>query len=246
MQGEFNFTTWYPSPNITTTNKRTIDTIIIHGTLGTYEDSISWLSSKQSQASCHFILKNSNGEIGQLVKAKDIAWHAGNMNYNRKSIGIEHEWLNFNSIISDTQYKASALLVSKLITLYNIPFDRQHIIEHCEVKNADGTKGGSDHHGDLNAWKLGAWNWDKYFKLINDQLNPITYPDLCEWAARTYTFEVFGYPISTELIGKINNINCKYQMYEKGRLEYHLNDNKVYIGNTGAELMSLTNNRGIL
>ena len=57
-------------------------------------ESIKRLTNPKSQVSCHYII-NRNGEVIQLVKDKNIAWHAGKskwkkfINLNNKSIGIE-------------------------------------------------------------------------------------------------------------------------------------------------------------
>ena len=41
--------------------------------------------------SWNYSLRSTDGHIAQHVKAKDVAWHAGNWYVNAKSIGLEHE-----------------------------------------------------------------------------------------------------------------------------------------------------------
>ena len=41
--------------------------------------------------SWQYTLRSTDGHIAQHVKAKDVAWHAGNWYVNAKSIGLEHE-----------------------------------------------------------------------------------------------------------------------------------------------------------
>lgn len=86
---------------------------VIHGTLGSYEGSIEWLTKKRSQnpSSAHAVIAK-DGRITQICKISDIAWHAGRVsnpsklaletlkkgmlgnfiNPNEYTVGIEFEW----------------------------------------------------------------------------------------------------------------------------------------------------------
>ena len=83
------------SPNFTARQSRKIRYVIIHYTgMRTAQASIKRLKSRKHQVSCHYLIDNS-GEIVQMVKDQDIAWHAGvsywdgKRNINNNSIGIE-------------------------------------------------------------------------------------------------------------------------------------------------------------
>ena len=83
------------SPNFTARKSRKIRYVIIHYTgMRTAQASIKRLKSRKHQVSCHYLIDN-NGEIVQMVKDQDIAWHAGvsywdgKRNINNNSIGIE-------------------------------------------------------------------------------------------------------------------------------------------------------------
>ena len=83
------------SPNFTARKSRKIRYVIIHYTgMRTAQDAIKRLKSRKHQVSCHYLIDNS-GEIVQMVKDQDIAWHAGvsywdgKRNINNNSIGIE-------------------------------------------------------------------------------------------------------------------------------------------------------------
>ena len=83
------------SPNFTARKSRKIRYVIIHYTgMRTAQASIKRLKSRKHQVSCHYLIDNS-GEIVQMVKDQDIAWHAGvsywdgKRNINNNSIGIE-------------------------------------------------------------------------------------------------------------------------------------------------------------
>ena len=76
-------------------NYRKIKYIIIHYTgMKNQILAIKRLQSQVAKVSCHYLISK-KGKFYQLVKDKDIAWHAGkskwnnDVNLNSKSIGIE-------------------------------------------------------------------------------------------------------------------------------------------------------------
>jgi hypothetical protein len=146
-----------------------IDTIVIHETQGSYAGTVKWFQSSQAQASAAFVVRSSDGAITQMVHEKDVAWHAGNHDYNWRSIGIEHEgYVGDCTWNTDAMYRGSAQLVAALARKYAIPVDRAHIIGHSEVPdpNHAGLYGGADHHTDPGA----CWNWDYYLSLVRADL----------------------------------------------------------------------------
>ena len=144
-----------PSPNFARKNNRNIDKIVIHITQGSFASAIGWFKMKTSSVSSHFLVSQA-GEVVQMVKIKDIAWHA--KPWNTRSIGIEHEgFFNYhdkNTNFTEKQYKASAEIVRELAFKYNIPLDRNHIIGHREVPGVTKTCPGYN------------WNWDYYMNLL--------------------------------------------------------------------------------
>jgi len=109
-------TNWAASCNYATGRTYSIDTWVNHwiGT-GTYLGTISWFQTcpcpdnpcasgpcptpgyrecNRGPSSAHFVIKNSNGEITQMVLVANTAWHCGASGYpanNPRSIGVEHE-----------------------------------------------------------------------------------------------------------------------------------------------------------
>ena len=85
--------------------------------------------------SWQYTLRASDGHIAQHVKAKDVAWHAGNWYVNAKSIGLEHEgYAARGTWYTEAMYRSSAKLVRYLADRYDIPLDRQHILGHDVVQ----------------------------------------------------------------------------------------------------------------
>ncbi|MFC4060589.1 N-acetylmuramoyl-L-alanine amidase [Planomonospora corallina] len=138
-----------------------IDRIVIHVTQGSYAGSISWFQNPGADVSAHYVVKSSNGAITQMVRDKDIAWHAGNRTYNTRSIGIEHEgYVDNASWFTDAMYRASAALTRHLCDKYGIPKDRAHIVGHNQVPGATHTDPGSN------------WNWTTYMNHVTGGSTP--------------------------------------------------------------------------
>jgi N-acetyl-anhydromuramyl-L-alanine amidase AmpD len=129
--------------------------IVIHVTQGSYASAIDWFQNPRSRVSAHYVIRSSDGEVTQLVREQDIAWHAGNWTYNTQSIGIEHEgFVNDCSWFTEAMYQSSAALTRALAARYAIPLDRQHIIGHVEVPGATHTDPGP------------CWDWAYYMQLV--------------------------------------------------------------------------------
>ena len=153
------------SPNKTESNRTSvsIDALVIHDTEGRFIGSVRFLQRARTRGSAHFVVSR-RGQIVQLVPVGDVAWHAGNLWWNRHSIGIEHEGWAGRRAFTDREYRASAQLAAYLAHRWSIPVDRGHIIGHAEVPNPyhRGRYGGSDGHTDPGMY----WNWGRYMHLV--------------------------------------------------------------------------------
>src|SRR5262249_21339744 len=69
---------------------RTVNRIVIHITDGggKLDGTVSWFKDPSARVSAHYIV-GQDGEVVQMVKHNDVAWHASSANGD--SIGIEHE-----------------------------------------------------------------------------------------------------------------------------------------------------------
>lgn len=120
--------------------------IVNHITAGLMPGCLSWLCNPQAKASSHYLVTR-KGEVYQLVKDEDTAWHAGFVNKpnwalydganpNYYTIGIEHEALVGDSLTVE-QYLATLRLHQMLIEKYNIPIDNNHIIGHYRIDSVN-------------------------------------------------------------------------------------------------------------
>ncbi|WP_202080620.1 N-acetylmuramoyl-L-alanine amidase [Caldalkalibacillus salinus] len=147
------------SSNYTSANREsdgnTIDYVIVHTTQGSYAGAISWFQNSSSNVSAHYVLRSSDGEVTQMVHHKDIGWHAGNWEYNKHSIGLEHEgYVDDPSWYTDVMYRSSADLTRWICERHNIPKTRSRIIGHNEVPGATHTDPGPH------------WDWNYYMSLV--------------------------------------------------------------------------------
>lgn len=131
-----------------------IDRVVIHVTQGGYDSAVKVFQDPAHQAAAHYIVRR-DGRITQLIRELDVAFHAGNREYNERSVGIEHEgYVEHASSFTQAMYGASARLTAAICGRYGIPADREHVIGHVEVPGTDHTDPGR------------YWDWERYMKLV--------------------------------------------------------------------------------
>jgi len=157
------------------TNGLKIRWIVIHDIEGSAASCLSWFQNSAAKASSHYVVDH-DGTVYQMVSEKDIAWHAGNWDYNEHSIGIEHAGYADIDSFADEEYVASARLAAYLAKKYNISVAHPDgiapamseggsgIIGHDQVPDPYNTTlgGGASHHHDPGAY----WNWTYYLSLV--------------------------------------------------------------------------------
>ncbi|MEV0580661.1 peptidoglycan-binding protein [Streptomyces sp. NPDC050392] len=146
---------WVPADpnNFATGRTAAIDKVVIHVTQGSYAGSISWFQDPASEVSSHYVVRSSDGQITQMVRDSDTAYHARSA--NASALGIEHEgFIDDPSWFTDSMYRSSAALTAYLCGRYGIPKDRAHIIGHSEAPGNDHTDPGP------------YWDWTRYMELV--------------------------------------------------------------------------------
>lgn len=153
---------------------RAINRIIIHVTdAPTTSSTVNFFTNPSTKVSAHYLV-GQDGEVVQLVLENNVAKHAHSANTD--SIGIEHVAISAGGVTykkrdgtpvhypamppSDSQYCASAALVSYLCDKYNIPADRVHILGHAEADSV------TTHRGCPTA---ASWDWSHYMGLITSR-----------------------------------------------------------------------------
>lgn len=136
---------------------RTINRVVIHITDGgpNISGPVSWFQNPKAQVSAHYVV-GQDGEIVQMVRHNDVAWHAGRANGD--SIGIEHVANTRGLMPTEAEYCASAALVRWLCDNFGIPVDRDHILGHAEADTR------TSHTACPNA----VWDWSYYMGLVQN------------------------------------------------------------------------------
>lgn len=123
------------------------DMVVIHTSEGSADSAISWFGQDhkpagQGPTSAHYLI-GKDGKVYTLVPEGKIAYHAGNWDYNVRSIGIELEGMSANpDNFTVLMLGALVLLVRDICRRYGIPMDRTHIIGHNEVPKQTHTDPG--------------------------------------------------------------------------------------------------------
>ena len=132
--------------------------VIIHTTEGSFHGAVSWLKDAKSGVSAHYVVRNSDGFVKQLVHENDRAYHA--KCWNQFGIGIEMEGYEKQDRFSDSLYRSVSQIVAYLSGKYSIPIDNMHVVGHDfwkskRFKQSEHLKSCND-HGDPGNY----FNWD--------------------------------------------------------------------------------------
>ncbi|HQX66566.1 MAG TPA: N-acetylmuramoyl-L-alanine amidase, partial [Dokdonella sp.] len=162
---------WLASPNYSSRGGSAVREAVIHTTEGTYAGAISWLRNPASQASAHYVVRSSDGQITQLVRESDKAWHA--RSHNPYSLGIEHEaFVGNSSWYTAAMYNASSGIVRMFCARYagitcSSAYKGASSSGHMVLDDSVDIKGhqhlSDNDHNDPGIY----WNWARYYDLIN-------------------------------------------------------------------------------
>lgn len=179
---------WDPAPECNWEPRtKEVSAVVIHYTEGSYAGCISWFKNCDAEVSAHYVIRSVDGQITQMVREKDKAWHAGTA--NGYTIGIEHEaYGNIWEFFTEEMYQSSAALVRSICSRYR-PINGQRTHDRDTLDNGFclnnglynlGGEGacvqirGHQHYPDQTHTDPGPyWDWNYYYKLINDG-TPVT------------------------------------------------------------------------
>ena len=179
---------WDPAPECNWEERtKEVSAVVIHYTEGSYAGCISWFKNCDAQVSAHYVIRSVDGQVTQMVREKDKAWHARTA--NGYTIGIEHEaYGNIWSFFTEAMYQSSADLVRSICSRYEtIDNRRTHNRDTLDngfcVNNGLYNLGGEEacvrirghqHYPDQSHTDPGPyWDWNYYYKLINEG-TPVT------------------------------------------------------------------------
>jgi N-acetyl-anhydromuramyl-L-alanine amidase AmpD len=158
------------SPNWNSRGGSAVSLVVIHSCEGNYSGCWSWLRNTAAGASAHYVVKEDGGEISQLVREADRAWHvaaayqcslAGGAQCNKNgistntfSVGIEHAGFASQASWSTGIIEASARLTCDITRDHGVPRDRNHIVSHGQLQPSNRTDPGPN------------WPWSHYISRI--------------------------------------------------------------------------------
>ncbi len=139
--------------NFGTGRNHVIDTWVNHWIgVGSYAGAISWFHTcrPNSPSSAHFVIRSSDGEITQVVRVSNTAYHAGASGQpynNSRSIGVEHEATATEPGLwnSEPMLNASTTMACYFTGIHAIPQSRglPGIREHNEMPGTSTDCAGS-------------------------------------------------------------------------------------------------------
>ena len=108
-----------PSCNYTAGRASTLTHIAEHIAQGSYAGTISWFNNCDSNVSAHYVVRSSDGQVTQMVREHDTAWHVAN--HNSYSVGIEHEgYASDCAWYTTAMYNGSSLLTRDIADSHGI------------------------------------------------------------------------------------------------------------------------------
>lgn len=149
-----------------------ISHVTIHTIEGTYAGAISWFKNCNAGVSAHYVLRSSDGQVTQMVREADKAWHVGSE--NNYTIGLEHEgYINNPSWYTVAMYQSSAALVRDICQRRSIPRTSVWFGDACSgstssclVKSCIRIKGHQQYPNQTHTDPGPNWNWNYYYQLI--------------------------------------------------------------------------------
>jgi len=171
--GASRFAPAHPSNYRAVRTPRDIRQVVIHITDGgsRITGTIGWFQNPNQRnargepihVSAHYVVGR-DGEVVQMVRNNDIAWHANSANGH--SIGIEHVANTRGLTPTEDEYRGSAGLVAWLCSQYNLPIDRTHVLGHAEA----------DPHTSHTDCPNAVWDWDHYMDCVREAAAALAAP----------------------------------------------------------------------
>ena len=171
---------WNPAATCNFSSRQgvAISAITIHTVQGTYAGCISWFQNCAASVSAHYVVRSSDGQITQMVNEADKAWHVGTE--NPYTIGYEHEgYVSNPAWYTAAMYTASANLSRDIV-------NSGYGINPLRTFDGPATSGtnllggcirikGHQHYANQTHVDPGInWDWEHYYRLINNPPNVIT------------------------------------------------------------------------
>ncbi|MEH6435354.1 peptidoglycan recognition protein family protein [Massilia sp. DD77] len=143
--------------------------VTVHTTQGSYAGSISWFQNCSAGVSAHYVIRSSDGQVTQMVREADKAWHVGNS--NGYTVGIEHEGYvaNPSAWYTTAMYNASSALTRDILASRSLS---QKVYDGSAGWNAVpsdslyNVKGHVNYASQSHTDPGSGWDWPRYKSLV--------------------------------------------------------------------------------
>ncbi|QOY95410.1 N-acetylmuramoyl-L-alanine amidase [Massilia sp. UMI-21] len=162
--------TWNPAASCNySARTAAVSHVTVHTTQGSYAGSISWFQNCSAGVSAHYVIRSSDGQVTQMVREADKAWHVGNS--NGYTIGIEHEGYiaNPSAWYTTAMYNASAALTKDILTsraLAQKVFDGSGGWNAVPADSLYNVKGHVNFASQSHTDPGSGWDWPRYKSLV--------------------------------------------------------------------------------
>ena len=238
---------WVYSPNQSSRGGEAVREVAIHTMQGSYAGSISWFQNPSAQVSAHYLIRSSDGQVTQMVRESQKAWHV--RSHNPHSLGIEHEgYISNPDWYTTAMYNVSAAITRQSCARYAGIVCTRAMRSYTSADLSDSSYDILGHqnltdnsHTDPGQY----WNWSRYYSLINPGSGGTTVLDTFESSvghfntSPTYSGSTTG--IST---ASTSARNCTMRYAGSCSLNVKLVDNAGSSANWAVRLLSGAGNPG--
>lgn len=157
---------WVSSPNYSSRNGTAITHVAIHTVQGSYSGCISWFQNPDSDVSAHYVARSSDGQITQMVREYNKAWHIGSE--NPYTLGTEHEgYVSTSSYYTTAMYNSSGALTKDMCASNKIDCSTCYSgTSQGELSNSYKVKGHQHYANQTHTDPGQYWSWSKYKSLV--------------------------------------------------------------------------------
>ncbi len=181
---------WDPTTcNYSSRSGTAVSAYVVHTVQGSYAGCISWFKNCSAEASAHYVMRSSDGQVTQMVLESNKAWHV--RDENPYTIGTEMEgYVDNPAWYTQAVYTSHSNLVrdvcnsgygiNPLRMFYRDTLDNGTALDygvHPLAGSAYCVKiAGHQHYPNNNHTDPGPnWNWDYFFRLVNNNPTVTTY-----------------------------------------------------------------------
>jgi N-acetyl-anhydromuramyl-L-alanine amidase AmpD len=127
-----------------------VDMVVLHTTESSAQSAVRWFADERAKCAAHYVIGPS-GLVYEVVPEDMAAWHAGNIVYNRRSVGIEVAGYHDRpETWTPAVVESCGALIGEICRRHDIVPDRAHVVGHSEIPDPFNMKkyGGAGNHVD--------------------------------------------------------------------------------------------------